>query len=66
MNAESGLVLVPIRANANATELTKDFEVPSQIGSKRDTHIRILHTTYLESYLNAVSECKCDKNWKSM
>ena len=44
-NAASGLIHGPI--SANAIELTMNFDIPSQLGSKRD--IRILHTAYVES-----------------
>ena len=48
-----------INANANAMELTKDVDVPSQIGSKKDTtptrapfsiRIRIPHAAYHLSF----------------
>ena len=45
VNATSGSVHVPI--GANAMELTENFEVRSQIGSKKDTPH--LHTAYVES-----------------
>ena len=37
VNAANGLEPVSISANANAIKLTKNFEVASQIGSKKDT-----------------------------
>ena len=40
-NAANESVLVQIDANAKAIELTKGFDVPTQIGSKRDIPIHI-------------------------
>ena len=40
-NAVNEWVPIPIGANANTIELTKAFDVPSQIGSKADIPIRI-------------------------
>ena len=53
-NAEKESVPVPISANVNAIELTEDFDVPSQIGTKKTPssvciYICMLHTMCKES-----------------
>ena len=54
VNAASGSIHLP--TGANTIELPKDFEVPSQIASKRHPPHSHSHTVYMESFCLSQAE----------